>query len=241
MLFTRSARSFGMLGWATEGNWRRGIMALVVAGGLGASTANGKQGSAPELKVIVKPARIERRTFDPEKPPAEMPRLQAPEAAVCQNQFRCDVECQTESVRKLFKLKPATITSVAITVGLDVTIWLPIGAPAKLSDHEEAHREICERVYQHADASARQLGGRLLGYELQNSVKDETAVRVEIDQLQAAMMAAYMNEIGGSCARIQKYFDSITKHGTNKLKESEAIAQALAQEPLMAETLAASK
>jgi hypothetical protein len=190
--------------------------------------------AAAAVQVLVAPVKIEQRIFDPANPPPGMPRLIPPEAAFCEYGYRCTTECNVESVRVLFKTKPATITGVTVTVGMEVILWLPNNAPPKLTNHELAHQKVCEVVYQHAEATARELAEMLVGHKLQHSLKEEAALREEIKGVQNDLVAAYMGRIGGACARMQQYLDSITKHGIDSLDEEEAIARVLAQETLTA-------
>ncbi len=194
--------------------------------------ANTKPETASPVRVVVAPAKIEQRIFDPANPPPGMPQLIPPEAAFCEYSYRCQSEGQVESTRTLFKTKPATITGVTMTLGMEVTVWLPKDTTLKLTSHELAHQKVCEVVYQHAGEVARELAGSLIGHPLQHSVKEEAALWKEVTQIQNDMVAAYLARIASPCARMQQYLDSITKHGTDPLDAEEAVARALAQEAL---------
>lgn len=183
-----------------------------------------------QTEVETKPVHVEHRTFDRAHPPRDMPPILDNEEALCFYQFGCQAECQIESARNLFKLKPARITKVKLTISLDVTIWLPEKYTGKISAHEEGHREICEAFYRDAPAIARKWGDKAIGFTLQHSLKDEAAAQAELKKLQQDLMSAYMQETAKSCDRAQSYFDSITAHGTNNLPEKIAIERALAQE-----------
>jgi hypothetical protein len=208
---------------------------LVLALGCGlclpALAPGAKPSTVPPVQVVVLPVKVEQRTFDPRNPPPGMPQLVHPEAAVCSYGFSCASECRLESTRVLLKYKPARITSVKITVGLEVTIWLPLDATPKLIGHELAHKQLCEEVYRQAEGVAHGLGTRLIGYSLQHSVKNKAAVEAEVARLQHELAAAYARRIADRCTRMQQYFDFITNHGIDPIAESEAIARALAQEP----------
>jgi hypothetical protein len=210
----------------------------IIGGGLGfllpLTLPAAASATPPAVEVVVGAIDVEQRVFDPQNPPADMPRLKHPEAALCHYQFSCQSQASVESARKLFKLKPATITAVKIWVGLKVTIWLPSDGTAKLAAHERAHQQICEKVYARAEAVARELGARLIGHTLIHTLKDEAAVQAELGIIQNDLTAAYMREVEAPCARMQRYLDSITQHGTNALGEDEAVARAVAQEPSMA-------
>jgi hypothetical protein len=94
---------------------------------------------------------IQRKTFDPAKPPAEMPHLNPGEDAVTATSFRIQAGANYEPVtRKKGDDGWTTVIAVhgiTITLQLHVTIWVPQGVSEKLKAHEEGHRKISEQVY----------------------------------------------------------------------------------------------
>ena len=183
-----------------------------------------------QAEIVTKSVRVEHRTFNRAHPPRDMPPIQDNEEALCYYQFGCEADCQMESTRTLFKLKPARVTKVKLTLTLDITIWLPEKNTEKMRAHEEGHRQICETIYRDSPAVAQKWGDKALGTTLQHTLKDEAAAQAELKKLQQDLMAAYMKDTAQSCERAQGYFDSITAHGTNNLAEKTAIERALAQE-----------
>ena len=186
--------------------------------------------TSEQAEIVAKPIHVEHRIFNRAHPPRDMPPIKDNEAALCYYQFGCEADCQMESARTLFKLKPARITKVKLTLSLDVTVWLPENDNAKMRAHEEGHREIAETIYRDAPEIARKWGNRAVGITLQSSLKDEAAAQAELKKIQQELMAAYMQETAKRCDRAQVYFDSITAHGLNNLAEKAAVEKALVLE-----------
>lgn len=209
---------------------RRGILQLgrlIVGAGLIAASAMAAP-RAPAVVVEIAPAKIERRTFDPKHPPAEMPKLTPPEVGTCVYQFGCSTEAQAEGSHSRVSPRPARVTEVVVRASLSVTLWTPAGGPAKILAHEEAHRELCEFYYDQAGQIADRLGQSLVGRPLRARTKE--AMEAELDQLQKGLIRQFLEETATRCDLAQARFDAITDHSMNPIGEDAAIARAIAAE-----------
>ena len=185
----------------------------------------------PTVKVEKIPPRIERRTFDPKQPPADMPKLTPPEAAMCVYKFECDTRLGVVFPRLRLKTTSATVNLSQITARLSITIWTPENATPQIKAHEETHREICEVYYAAVDRFARPLASRYIGRKITVSGEDhDDAIDEVLRTLQSEMLAEFMENTAQRCLVAQQRFDAITKHGTNAVPNSEARDRALAEE-----------
>ena len=197
---------------------------------------------AAEVSVTEKPSVVEYKTFDPTRPPADMPPLKDDEAAVTQSSFECSVGMRCRIVSRAEDAGQCRVSlkvnGVEVSTQLKVVIWLPQAAPAKLTAHEEGHRRIAQRVYKEADAAARRLARALNGRTL-------TAVGPDchVAETRASQSAAdeychdYLELTNQRAGRIGEIYDRLTAHGTRaEPAEDEAIRQAFVEDDKLKST-----
>jgi len=188
-----------------------------------------------EKKVVVidkKPVQVERKTFDPKAPPADMPKLEPHEAAITRYQFSWASNV-AYSVSKLedggSTTCSATVETLNVTIGLQVVIWLPENATPKLRAHEEGHREIAEMYYEGAETIAEQVAAPIVA-------KPYIATGGDCDaKIKSAMDAAinkagerWIDAVTSPAGRVEDIFDELTDHGRKlMLTEKDAIAQSV--------------
>jgi hypothetical protein len=170
--------------------------------------------------------------FDPRDPPAEMPSLQPPEAAVTVSVFGCASQMRVlildESKEDGNCKATARIESIEITLNLDVTIWLPKNPSRKLRIHENAHKQISKHYFTLGPEVAERLARPYIGKEITGKASDCTqAVDEAIKRTIKEIASRYMAEIEVRAGHAQEAFDEITDHGRNDVKESDAIQQAI--------------
>ena len=190
--------------------------------------------AADEHPVTVKknPTKIARRSFDPNRPPAAMPKLTPPESGVCHFEFTCDAGIGVFVDQTAPNTVEVEVDSVDLVLDLAVDVWAKNGAPPKLVQHEEGHRQICEYYYKDADAIARRLGKAMIGRKATGTGKDKAAATEAAQQkLLTELNLAYMTETRVRCSACFVRYDAITNHGLKPIGEAEAIAQAIAEEP----------
>lgn len=197
--------------------------------------------AAPPSKIQIdrKEAIVQRREFDPAKPPAEMPPLKGNEAAQCSSNFTCQVKSNLSITVKEEHGRVAAealIKDVQLTAGLEITIWLPFHPARKLVDHEEGHRQIIEKVYATADAVAREEAGRALDQRPSASAATDAEARElvqkKVDEVLQAVSDRYMKRVAAHASTLGDAYDQFTAHGTKmRPDEKQAIEQAFAAHP----------
>jgi hypothetical protein len=163
-----------------------------------------------------------------------MPALQPPEAAVTVSAFACAAQM---SVRIIDEQRrdgachaTARIETVRITIGLDVTVWLPNGATPKIKAHEDAHRKISDHYFKLGEATARRFAEPYIGKTIEGSADDcASAVDEAIKAAIREFGGKYMAEIEANAGEAQANFDQITDHGRNNVNENAAIQRAIEQ------------
>lgn len=215
-------------------SFRRSVCALLPGLLLGLWISSAAAVETP-LVVTRQAPQVQRRYFDPAKPPKEMPRLKDDEAAVTYSQFGVgagmDVEILNSTSNKGQSVATVKVVGINLALQLSVTIWLPNNPAEKLITHEEGHRRISEMYYQEAEKIATDLAKPFLGKTLRGEGKDpqaaaDEAMRRAIEQINQR----YMATTNDAAAKVQDRYDELTDHGRNKLDEDEAIRQAMKRE-----------
>ena len=192
---------------------------MTIASALGAMAADG-------VVIHIQPPSLSRKTFDPENPPPEMPKLKPTEVGTCVYAFGCTTDMEMRGSHN----SPARISGIGITTTLKITIWTPRNGPPKILEHEEGHRTICEMYYAQAETVARHLAQRELNRALKYSMADEAAAQQELNAIQNRVIADFMAETARRCDVAEAHYDEITQHSRNPISESAAILQAVAAE-----------
>jgi hypothetical protein len=209
-----------MIAGRTHPATRRPIAALTaLAAGLVVIAAASP--ARAEVKVVKKPPVVERKTFDPEHPPKEMPAPEKGEVAITTYRFDCDVNvaCTTST----YNLRTGGcrtvygIQRVQVALTLTVTVWLPEGAGERLTAHEEGHREIAERMYQNADAAARKAADKADGRRVIGEGEDcAKAADAKLSELIRQVTDAYRQQVIDPTKKVQDAFDELTAHGSRR-------------------------
>ncbi|HSU68417.1 MAG TPA: hypothetical protein VLJ39_16175 [Tepidisphaeraceae bacterium] len=188
--------------------------------------------ASADVTIDRKPPVVEHRTFDPAHPPADMPPLNANEAAITQTDF----ECGAAVAYQVMDRKPGAhdcettiqVRSVTVTLQLRIVIWLPRQATPKLGAHEEGHRRIAERVYEGAEPIARKAAAKLDGATLRGQATDcQAAEKQSVNRAADQINQSYLDQTAKPASRINDIYDDLTGHGTKaEPAEDEAIRQA---------------
>jgi len=181
-----------------------------------------------ETKVTRTPAAVSRKTFDPNRPPPEMPPLSGDEAAVTQSKFACGVKLDVEITQEGDQKPTAKIAGVDATLKLDVIEWLPNNVSPKIRAHEDGHRQISEHYYAQAEQTARELAAKYVGKTLDIPSADEKATQPIIQRAANEFCQEYLGKVEVPSQAAQETYDRITEHGRNKLIEKEAVKRAIA-------------
>jgi hypothetical protein len=174
---------------------------------------------AGEVTVDKKPVVVERKTFDSAHRPAEMPPLDAGEAAVTESRFDCAAELTYKVIDRNPTNSGCTTTlrvqSVHLTITLKVVVWLPVSAPNQLTAHEEGHKQIDQRIYDEAKSIAEGEGKLIDGRVVDATAADCAAAENKATQSAAENVCKrYLKSVGQMAERINQRYDDLTSHGT---------------------------
>ncbi|HEY3198040.1 MAG TPA: hypothetical protein VGJ57_08500, partial [Nitrospirales bacterium] len=160
-------------GVAIDGLVLGGALLILVAGRLASAGQPAAVATAAEaVKITKTPVNVQYRTFDPRRPPKEMPQLKPPEAALCAAEFLSTAGLSGHAVQTDATHAKFTVDRAEVTLQLNVTIWLPQNPPRTIVEHEEGHRQIAEYFYENADAIAKRLAEPYLGKAIELSGRD---------------------------------------------------------------------
>jgi len=182
---------------------------------------------APAEPVIEKQAvNFANRTFDPAAPTSEMPPLSEGENAECESNFTSKASVDSRTLRTDATHAIVTITQVKLTLGLNVTIWVPAGVSPHVMEHEQGHRQIAEHYYETAEKTAVRVAAPYLGRktEVTGSDLDAEANRF-LQQLAAEITDEYQKQLDPAPAQL--LYDNITDHSRNDVVATDAVARAL--------------
>ncbi len=186
------------------------------------------------VKVVKEPAVIATRTFDPSKPPKDMPKLGEGEDALTDCNYRCELSCKFRTVESKktddgFAVA-VKIYAVIITTHLNVTIWIPNNAPPKLVAHEQGHRDISERIYENAEKVAKSVASKIDERRaVGHGDSEQSAKQSAVTGLSRDTTRSYLDETLAKASRVNEIYDELTAHGT-KQEPAEPQAMKLAFE-----------
>ncbi len=181
---------------------------------------------APSLTIDKLPVAFFMHTFDPSAPPADMPPLAAWEEAECDSNFvsNANVKGRTEMVDGTHGV--ITVTDVKVTLQLAINIWVAEGAPKRVIEHEQGHRQISEHYYETGEKVAEEIAATYLGKQVAATGADPNAeVNKLLQQMGAEITAEYSRRLNPNLA--QNRYDDMTDHGRNDVSAAEAVAEAL--------------
>ena len=170
---------------------------------------------------------VRRRRFDRRNPPPDMPPLGPRADAVTQSRFGCAASVQYSVVSRRPDARgrrgaerggctaTARVESMQVKLDLDVTIWVPTNARAKLVAHEEGHRVISERVYDDAAAAvALAEAQKLIGHTVTARGDNcDAAADAAIREANEKFCQAYLEATSGWSTRVGNRYDDVTDHG----------------------------
>jgi hypothetical protein len=166
------------------------------------------------------------RTFDPDKPPGDMPPLAPGEQAECDSNFLAKASVGGEARQTDATDAIVSVTQVKVALQLNITIWVPINATQHVIEHEEGHREISEYYYQTADKLAEQIAATYLGKQVLITGTDLPAELSKVlQQMGTDITEEYKKKLNPEPTQLR--YDAITDHSRNEVVAKDAVAQAL--------------
>jgi len=180
----------------------------------------------PEVTVKREEPKVSRQTFDPRRPPANMPKLTPPESGVCDFDFTIKVGISHSVSNQQGNTVEIMVDEIDLVTTLDVRIWTARGSPPKLLAHEDGHRLICEYYYQNADFIAREVAEPMIGRTFTaQGANRQAAISTAVSTAIKTISDEYMNRTRVRASAAQRRYDRLTAHGTRPIGEAEAIAQ----------------
>jgi hypothetical protein len=182
----------------------------------------------PAIIIDRTPATAQRVMFDPQDPPANIPKANEGERAIIESRF--DVRCtfSHEVISNAVDEVTVRLRDPRITLSMHNTIYLPNDVRLALRTHEEGHRVISERIYNNeAEAIARDVAASVLQ-------KSWTAPTIELALVRAEgdFRYEYRSRIARRLAEVNARYDQLTQHGKdNNIRAVDAIDQAFEPPP----------
>ena len=193
------------------------------------------------IEVVREPIKVEHRTFDPENKPKEMPPLHDDEVAVCWSEYGSAVQLlYVPRGRRMANGKyevSLIVNKVEAKISMSIVVWLPKVVSDKIRAHEEAHRQISEKMYDEVAeramrSAADKLDGRRFTGEGATADDAQAAAQEKLNEAQSAMIRAYLDDTSVAGQKIQVEFDELTSHGRRAVPdEAEGIKEAWAKHP----------
>ena len=176
--------------------------------------------------IVKQPVNFATKIFDPNNMPGDMPPLPPGEVAECDSDFRSGaiVSGQSRQVDETHAI--VTITNVKVTLQLNINIWIPPDATARVVEHEDGHRQISEYYYKTADKLAARIASPYIGKKVEVSGPDLQAASTKLlEQTGADITAEYNREL--STGPAQEFYDNLTDHSRSDVTVSDAIRAAI--------------
>lgn len=179
-----------------------------------------------QVTITKVPVNVSTQTFDPRRPPRNMPPLTPPEEAVCASDFLSDASVGGQAEQTDATRGKLTINKINVTLQLDITIWLPKNPPKTTIDHEDGHRQISEYYYRNAEMVARRIAERFIGKVIDLNGRDlRKLVSAALKQAGAEITNEYNKQM--PVETTQARYDSITEHSRSDIRVADAVALAL--------------
>jgi hypothetical protein len=204
------------------------VLLVLTLGWLGwrSRSSNRTNGRTPLPSVDRQPVNFVTRTFDPADPPLDMPPLTPGENAECDSEFLSNARVVGETRKSDATHATVTITRVAVTLQLNISIWAPADASTHVIEHEEGHRQISESYYRTADKIAEQIAAPYNGKQVEISGADLNAESNKLlQQMAGEITEEYRKELNPEAAQL--LYDNITDHSRNEVSVQDAVAHAL--------------
>ena len=180
----------------------------------------------PVPAILKQPVNVASRTFDPASPPSDMPPLNPGENAECVSDFTADANVAGQTRRTDATHATVTISRIAVTLLLNITIWVPTGVTQRVIDHEDGHRQISEYYYQTADNLAERIAANYMGKQVEITGTDLNAESLKaLRQTAIEISDEYEREV--NTEPTQLLYDSITDHSRNDVVAQDAVHYAI--------------
>ena len=185
-----------------------------------------EHGETPGSTINIQPVNFANRTFDPARPPADMPPLTRGEDAECDSEFLSNASVGGQTRQTDPTHATVTITQIKMTLQLNITIWVPTEVTQHVIEHEQGHRQISEYYYQASEKLAERIAATYVGKQLDITGTNLDAESSKLLQQMATDITDEYNKALNPAAT-QLLYDAITDHGRNQVVVKDAVAHAL--------------
>lgn len=142
---------------------------------------------------------------------------------VCEPEFDVSPVRGSSGGRFLFR-----VDAVKLSVGLPITIRLPLGVSQKIRDHEEGHRHIDESFYANArKAAERAIKVATSHYLSSDAANLDSAEADVVQRVKMTVRAAYLRYTQNPSRPANVYYDELTDHARNQADSAEAAQKAI--------------
>jgi hypothetical protein len=202
------------------------LLALVNVAPAGAQAP----GATPGITIDKQPETVATRTFDPARPPADMPPPSPGEDAECDSDFLSDAAVGGLAKQTDATHATVTVNQVKVTLQLHITIWVPIKVTQHVVEHEQGHRQISEYYYQTADQLAQRIAAPYMGKQVVITGTDlRGAMSKLLEQMSTDITDEFNKELNVEATQLR--FDAITDHSRNNVSAADGMAQAIKDVP----------
>jgi hypothetical protein len=185
----------------------------------------------PRPTINKQPVHFTNRTFDPARPPSDMPSLTREEDAACDSDFLSNASVGGQTRQTDATHATVIVTQIKVTLQLSVTIWVPTEVTQHVIEHEEGHRQISEYYYQTADKLAERIAATYMGKQVDIAGTDLDAESNKLLQQMATDITTEFNrELNPGPTQL--LYDAITDHSRHEVAARDAVANALKNVPI---------
>ena len=196
----------------------------------GGSTCSLAASAADSYEITVKkaPPGVKQRNLEMGHLVGKAPKMHKNEKGVTVSKFMLKVRFEIDIVSKqnsgdnfIVVLRP---TRTLIQLSLPITIWIPLGAPKRLVEHENGHRSIAERIYEDADDIARYHAAAVLKdtFEGRGATEAE-AIQIAYTKAAVKLNREYRSAVYDYSRCVNEEYDRITRHGLEDIDPQVAV------------------
>ena len=188
--------------------------------------------SPPGVNIHKAAPTVAQRTFDPRRPPRDIPVMVPGEAGLAHYEYTTDIAVAGDTDVLGPGSVKITFDTVDINLSLPITVWLENGAPPRIVEHESGHALITEYYYANIEVYARRAALAVIGKNFDGKGKDrrsaeDDATGKAIGQVREEIL----NRTRVRAVACNDRYDKITDHGRNPGSQADAAAKAENDDP----------
>jgi hypothetical protein len=169
---------------------------------------------------------VAQRTFDPKRPPRDMPVMVPGEAGLTHYEYTTDIAVAGD----IDTLGPGSVNLIVdtadVNLSLPITVWLETNAPKNMIDNENGQVAISEYYYANIDVYAQQAAQAVMGKTFSGTGRDKQSA--ENDATHKAIQQIEQDILNHTRVRAvacNDRYDKLTDHGRNGGSQADAAIQ----------------